>query len=158
MKKLLVVRHAKSSWTNPTETDAERGLNPRGMRDISVMANKLLRRNLCPDICLFSSSNRTRLTAIALLDYLQTDIEKEENSSLYLANVEQIQKEISTAFLQYDFVMLVGHNPGLTDFFNHSTSLELDNLPTLGMFLVSFEKWPLWHGKFHFLYYPKKIF
>ena len=43
MKKLLVVRHAKSSWTNPTETDAERGLNPRGMRDISVMANKLLR-------------------------------------------------------------------------------------------------------------------
>ncbi|MEC8739647.1 MAG: histidine phosphatase family protein [Bacteroidota bacterium] len=157
MKKLLVLRHAKSSWANVQESDLERGLNARGVKDLMKMAKRLRNYDCQPEICLSSPALRTKLTALAVLDIFENPIKIIEPNELYLANIQSLKKEISHSFKQYNFIMLVGHNPGLTNMFNQCCKNRLDNLPTLGCYLLQFENWPSWKAKLLFIDYPKKF-
>ena len=66
MKKLYLIRHAKSDWSDVSKSDFERGLNKRGQKAIFTMADALLENGVMPDLILSSSANRAKLTAEGL--------------------------------------------------------------------------------------------
>ncbi len=66
MKKLYLIRHAKSDWSVASQNDFERGLNARGQKAIVTMAKVLNERGIIPDLILSSSATRARLTAKGL--------------------------------------------------------------------------------------------
>ena len=63
MKTILLVRHAKSSWDNPSDTDAERPLNEKGKKNAPEMAARLVQRNIPIDAFLSSRAQRAMSTA-----------------------------------------------------------------------------------------------
>jgi phosphohistidine phosphatase SixA len=68
MKTLLVLRHAKSSWSDPARDDHERPLNTRGRRDAPRMGALVRKHGLIPDVVISSDAVRARLTAESVVE------------------------------------------------------------------------------------------
>ncbi len=131
MKTLYIMRHGKSAWLSGAETDFERPLNPRGRRDVPAMAKTLHERNVRPDIIISSPARRAISTARLLCASVQFPIcHIEEREPLYMASLKKLLTIISGLNRQHEQVILVGHNPGLTDLVNHFLGERLANLPT----------------------------
>lgn len=114
MAQLLLLRHAKSSWDDPSLPDHQRPLNPRGERAARAMAGAFASLHLAPDLALVSTSRRTRQTFDALR--LNTDaIEVDVTDRLYLADAETILERLREVPEPVRSVLVVGHNPGLYD-------------------------------------------
>ncbi len=161
MKKLYLVRHAKSSWDEPELSDFERSLNERGRRDAPLMAQRLLARNLSPDRWLSSSATRAWQTALALSKGMHVpESALVAEPALYHAEPELILQVIHAQPDTSKSLILFGHNPGLTDFASLICGHRFDNIPTCGVVGVSFEI-NLWKevdfhlGKLLFFDYPK---
>ena len=134
MKELYVVRHAKSSWSNPQQTDFERPLNTRGKQDAMLMSEKLTEYHISPQMVLCSNAKRTRKT----LQYLQKQMQLSENNielknELYAASKEQLVYEVSKIPDEIEKAMVVAHNPGVTNFTNYLLGSDRVNFPTLGI-------------------------
>jgi phosphohistidine phosphatase len=140
MKKLYVVRHAKSSWDDTEVADFDRPLNERGKRDAPVMAERLKANGVQPDLLVSSDARRAFSTAKrfgAAFGYSKHKIKKERR--LYHASEEMILEIIRSLPDSAETAMVFGHNPGLTDFVNE-LSIDgdvTDNIPTAGV--VAFE-------------------
>lgn len=109
--KLILLRHAKSTWDDPFAEDHDRVLNARGRDSAKAIGDWLRREGHLPDRVLCSSSARTRET-LALLDLNEAEIVIDP--SLYLASVHHLAKTIA----EHDDVeslMVLAHNPGLGD-------------------------------------------
>lgn len=138
MKLLTLFRHAKSSWDDSSLDDHDRPLAPRGHRDAERMAKRLASQGHAPDLLLTSTALRARETA----DYLAAalDLAGERlriERAIYLATPDQLLRVISGQDDGLESVLLVGHNPGLTEFANALLpSLRLDNLPTAGVIAI----------------------
>jgi phosphohistidine phosphatase len=161
MKTLLLVRHAKSSWDNVGQDDRERPLNERGKKDAPEMGKRLKDRKVEIDLFVSSHAKRAFRTARAFAeayDIKKGDIEIVED--LYHASSEAFTKVISSLPAKHDSVALFSHNPGITDFANSLTSVQVDNIPTGAVFAVSAEvdDWKNFKSaekKFLFFDYPK---
>lgn len=136
-----MIRHAKSSWANPLQSDFERPLNERGKRDAPVMGQKLKELRLIPDLIISSSANRTRQTANKIADALGYDraqIKWEEKlyhciPSVFDEVLNDVADTVKTLFI-------VAHNPGITEFVNGlSDAFTVDNMPTCGVAGVLFD-------------------
>ena len=144
MKRLLIIRHAKSSWDQPHLSDFERPLNNRGKRDLPDMATRLADLDLKVDAFISSPANRALTTAIGhakALGYKEEQvIQKRE---LYHASASTIRKIVADVEDRHDTVAIFGHNPGLTDVINDLSNFYLDNLPTCAICGIEFEidKW-----------------
>lgn len=142
MKRTLVmIRHAKSSWANPLQSDFERPLNDRGKKEAPEMGMKLHEHNIIPDLIISSSAKRTRQTAKRIakeVGYNVEDIKWEEKlyhciSSVFEEVLSEVKDKVETVFV-------VAHNPGITDFVNQiSPEFNIDNMPTCGIVCVHFE-------------------
>lgn len=114
MKRLLLLRHAKSSWDDPALPDRERPLAPRGHRAAERMAGYLRSGVPHPDLVLCSSALRTRQTlehvALAL-----GDAEVLVEDRLYAASDEQLLHRLREVTDGFGTVALIGHNPGIQD-------------------------------------------
>ena len=133
MKRTLVlIRHAKSSWSNPGEADFERPLNDRGERDAPRMGARLKELNIRPDLIISSPAKRAKQTAKRIaeaVDYEKARILYEER--LYHATPEAIEEVISAVKNECATVYVVGHNPGITELANMQTDrFRTDNMPT----------------------------
>ncbi|HCQ28747.1 MAG TPA: phosphohistidine phosphatase [Flavobacteriales bacterium] len=134
MKELYVVRHAKSSWDNPQQTDFERPLNERGKNDADLMSKKLQEYSILPDYILCSNAKRTRQTLKRLLKNMPVSEDRiEYKNELYLASAQTLSLEISKLSDKYNKVMVIAHNPGVTDFTNYLLGENIVNFPTLGI-------------------------
>ncbi len=134
MKRLTLVRHAKSSWSDSGLSDRERPLNTRGKADAPEMGMRYARLNATPDIIISSTAKRAFTTAKAIakeIGYSKTKIKKEEQ--LYNAEVSDWIEFIQALETKHNHVMLFGHNPALTDLVNFLTGPTIDNLPTCGV-------------------------
>jgi len=160
MKNLYLIRHAKSDWSDMSQSDFERGLNRRGQKAIFTMADALLEKGVIPDLILSSSAHRAKLTAKGLAHELGYNGKIKYIDKLYMAepfDVISILKEIKD---KYHNVFVVGHNPETTELTDLMMDEYIDNVPTLG--IISFEL-PLKHWKkfkpekarFNFFIYPK---
>lgn len=161
MRQLILIRHAKSSWDNPKLDDFERPLNKRGKRDAPFMANLLLGKDIIPELIISSPALRTKLTTLEFAEKLKI---KEENiiwdKNLYLASSDKILKIIHSLKDKVKCVILVGHNPGLTELQNFLCKEEIDNIPTCGIVgMLTDKNWSMVNAKdfdLQFFEYPKK--
>lgn len=135
MRTLVMIRHAKSSWANPLQSDFERPLNDRGKKDAPEMGAKLKKMGLIPDLIISSTAKRTRQTAKKIAEetgYDPDDIRWEEKLYHCIPSVfEEVIYEVSD---RVKTIFIVAHNPGITDFVNQlSPGFSIDNMPTCGI-------------------------
>ena len=143
-KELFLVRHAKSSWDDPTISDHDRPLNERGYRNAPEMGRRLSDRGVSPDALISSTALRARTTARIIADSLGWPEERVVlGRALYHASATELQEYIGGLNDAHTSVMLFGHNPGMTSLVSHLFGLALDNLPTCGVVHLQFsaESW-----------------
>ena len=116
IRTLLLLRHAKSSWDDPTEDDFDRRLSTRGRRAAQAIARELAKATVQPDIILCSAARRTRETLDAILPHLTKDHLVQVERGLYLADVDTLQSVVRRLPARAGCVLVIGHNPGLHDF------------------------------------------
>jgi phosphohistidine phosphatase len=134
MKKIILIRHAKSDWDNPSLTDYDRPLAARGLEDAPKMAALLKNRAISVDRILSSTAKRAKQTAEITAEILgipETHIQWDR--SLYHASTDHLLAVIQGQPNQLQTLILVGHNPGLTELIVE-LGVNLDNLPTAGQF------------------------
>ncbi|MEM8815016.1 MAG: histidine phosphatase family protein [Pseudomonadota bacterium] len=147
MKTLTIVRHAKSSWENEALSDRERPLNKRGQRDAPVMGQRIADAGIRPSLIVSSPAVRAWTTAKLIareINYPSEFLQREND--LYLASLNTLLDVLVAQDNTFNSVMLVGHNPGLTDFANYLQPGLSNNLPTGGVVSVSFDRedWSLY--------------
>jgi len=138
MKRLYIVRHAKSSWADFSLKDIERPLNKRGNRDAPFMAEKIGAIDTDIDILLCSTSQRTRETADHMMKHLTFDSIRYEEK-IYHAPMSDLIEVIYDIPSEHSTAMIISHNPGSTDLYNYFTDKYLDNLPTCGVFMLEID-------------------
>lgn len=115
MKRLLLLRHAKSSWDNPDLTDIERPLAPRGIEAALLIGHTIVQRNWLPDRALVSEAERTRETWRLAAGEWQSRPEPNFLFGIYEAPAEAILEEIQRQAEDSQTLLVLGHNPGLGD-------------------------------------------
>jgi len=143
MKKLYLIRHAKSDWSDFGKSDFERGLNKRGKRSIPLMAEALKKRGAMPDLILSSAAKRAKKTAKGLAEELKYRGEIIFDETLYFTEPEEMIAKIQKTDESRNTLFLIGHNPEMTELSNILTDTDIDNIPTLGIVIVTFyvQKW-----------------
>ena len=111
MHRLLLARHAKSSWGDPSLADHDRPLNGRGRRAAPLVATALAARGFVPDAVYSSSSQRTRETWELMAPHFGSDPPVEFLSELYLASPRAVLRTIAAASPNIHTLMVLGHNP-----------------------------------------------
>lgn len=109
MKRLILMRHAKSYWSGGPSSDHDRPLNPRGRLAATALGGWLAGHALEPDEILISTSARTRETLAGL--NLSPKINTQFLRTLYLAPADAILKTLRGA--KGACVLMIGHNPGI---------------------------------------------
>ncbi len=162
MKTLFLLRHAKSNWKYPELDDFERPLNKRGRSSLLTMGERLNNLKVSPDLILSSPANRAAMTARAIGDIIHYPLDKiQYREALYMAGDDiliNLLKEIKDSVKK---LMLIGHNPGLTDLANYVSDQGTVNIPTCGVFCVDLEirSWKDIRehcGRLRFFEFPKK--
>ncbi|MFY0642914.1 MAG: histidine phosphatase family protein [Bacteroidia bacterium] len=160
MKRLFLMRHAKSSWDQPYADDHSRSLNKRGRRDAPIMASKIKESGLIPDLILSSDSRRTIETSKPLLNVLGP-IDISYTPELYLASMQEIVHLVQKQDNNLDSLMILAHNPGITYAFNALSNSKIDNMPTSAVACIKYDDEDFAEisidtpSTLEFLYYPK---
>ncbi len=144
MKRLTLIRHGKSSWDSLSQDDFVRPLNSRGLRDCGRMPALISESIPQPQILLSSDALRARMTSEAIAEgYEVPEDEIEYKPCLYLASIELLKDYLSVQDDAVGHIMLVGHNPGLTDLYNFLCPQTVDDLPTFGVadLQLSIDSW-----------------
>ena len=164
MKRTLVmIRHTKSSWANPLQSDFERPLNDRGVHDAPEMGQKLKNLGVVPDLIIASTAKRAKQTAKKIaqaVGYDEQKIQWEEKlyhciPSVFEEVIYEVDDSVKTVFI-------VAHNPGITLFVNElAPDFCVDNMPTCGIVAarINAKHWNEFNrtDKEAFLFeYPKK--
>lgn len=160
MKRLYLVRHAKSSWKDKSLNDFDRPLNKRGLRDAPLISTSFKNRNLKPDIIFSSPALRAKKTA----KYIAKGIKHKKSIHYcsYLYDTTRIRLERLAQCLKNknNEALIVGHNPELIIFACNYIDFN-ENLPTSGIIALEFDcdNWEdinFQNAKLMFFDYPKK--
>ena len=127
VRRLIVMRHAKSSWKDPNLDDHERPLNKRGRGDAPMVADAIFDRGWIPDLILVSSSKWTRQT-LEGMSHRMGKAPFEVRSGIYHATVIDLMEELED-MLDNGTTMIIGHNPGSEILVNHLSG-EWHTMPT----------------------------
>ena len=143
-KRLVLIRHAKSDWSDSSLRDFDRPLNKRGNRDAPRMGKLLGQQGVRPDLIISSDALRARITAELIareVGYPLADIRL--SHALYLAAPATLLAALAEVDESLRCVALVAHNPGMTDLANQLSDARIDNLPTSGIFMTELDegKW-----------------
>jgi phosphohistidine phosphatase len=144
MKRLYLIRHAKSSWDHPDLNDFDRPLNKRGMNDLPAAAERLKKRGFRPGKLFTSPALRARSTAEGLIEGCGLPRELlQERKELYLAGMEAWLDLIHSCPDADEEMAVCGHNPGITTFVEWLSDEAIGNLPTCGIACIQFNL-PAW--------------
>lgn len=143
MKRLVLMRHAKSSWSNPVDGDHARPLNARGQRSAKALGDWLRAESVAIDQALVSTATRTRETFEAL--GLTCDVTYLDR--LYHAGAHDMREALGTAI--GNTVLMLGHNPGIAWFAHDLVASppdhpRFDDYPTCATLVARFDI-PQWH-------------
>lgn len=144
-KTLYLVRHAKSSWKDSSLGDRDRPLNKRGRRSARDMGARLAKQGHLPDLIISSPAKRAYSTAKKIAraaGYDKSDIRKEEN--LYFAGIFSMCNVLEELDDIFESVMMVGHNPAMTNLLNTLCETSIVNMPTCAIAIIQFDfdSWP----------------
>jgi phosphohistidine phosphatase len=138
-KRILICRHAKSSWRDVDLNDFDRPLNKRGERDAPEMGRRLVEHGIRPDLIMTSPAQRALSTALHYAQALGYPSERiARNPRQYAATVPALIKELQAIDHRVATLMLVGHNPESTELANVLGGLAIDNIPTSGIVALEF--------------------
>jgi phosphohistidine phosphatase len=112
--RLVLIRHAKSSWDDFSIDDHDRQLNARGRRSAPAIGEWIADRGDIPREVLCSDATRTRETLAVLMEQWPTTPAVRYLQSLYLAPATTMLAELKTA--KAPIVAMIGHNPGIGSF------------------------------------------
>jgi phosphohistidine phosphatase len=115
MPRLLLLRHAKSSWDDPEISDFDRPLNTRGRRSAPLMGRHCAQHNLVPQKILCSSSRRTRETLAGLLPYCNEDLDIRVTRDLYMTTADRHFDLVRAQGGATRTMMTIGHNPTMQE-------------------------------------------
>ncbi len=140
MKKLHLIRHAKSSWADDSLSDKQRPLNKRGQKSCGLMAKPILNAGCKFENVFCSSAIRTQLT----IDLISKNLPKHPfewqlDDDLYTFDMEDLLAWCQKRDNSMQEVVIIGHNPALTDLCNYLSSSMVDNMPTCAYAQLSFE-------------------
>lgn len=161
MKTLYLLRHAKSSWKNPDLDDFDRPLLQKGLKKSKVIIDYLLKNSVQVDLIISSPAVRALETAEIFayaLKYPSEKIRKER--SLYFGDSDSYFSQFYDIPQNVNSLMLVGHNPAITNLANRLIKEEIEYLPTSGIISIKFkaESWEEIEDvkrKTNFVVYPK---
>jgi len=137
MKKLILVRHAKSSWEFNTE-DHKRPLKSRGYRDAHLVFNEL-KGKIFPDLIMSSDATRAKTTAELYATISNTN--KDDiilNNMLYDFSGSNLVQVVKNCNNSVNVLMIFGHNNAITNFVNTYGDIIIDNVPTCGATIIEF--------------------
>ncbi len=138
MKKLILIRHAKSSWKYDV-IDHQRPLNNRGETDVELVSNHLADSLSAPDLVMASDAVRTRSTASVFIKNLNIKKDIVQFSyDLYDFSGENLVKTIKRCNDDVSTLMLFGHNHAITSFANAYGDRYIENVPTCGVVVIEF--------------------
>lgn len=139
MKRLFLIRHAKSSWSQPGLDDVDRPLNKRGQNDAPVMATRLGAKGIHPELIVSSPAKRAKKTARFMADGTGYDRDKIRYiEDLYLGSLDVHLKVLDSLFETTDTLFLVGHNDTLTRLAEYLSGKSLGNIPTCGIVALEY--------------------
>lgn len=163
MKTIVLIRHAKSSWSNFEIPDIERPLNERGKKNAGEMALRLFKKNILIEAILSSPAVRARSTA----EYFANEYQIDSKDiiivpELYMANSAAFIQAIRHAPPGVDIIAVFSHNNGITEFANTLTHVRIDHMPTCSMFAIttdirSWDDFSQENNRFLFFDYPKNV-
>ena len=140
MKVLTLLRHAKSSWSDSSLADHERPLNRRGERDAPEMARRIHEAAIRPSLIISSPAVRAWTTAKAVAREISYPIEfLQREKDLYLASLSTLIDVVGEQDNGFNSLIVVGHNPGMTEFSNYLVPGLTGNLPTAGVVSVTID-------------------
>ena len=159
MKRITLIRHAKASWD--ADIDKQRTLHEHGEKDAPEMGRRLHDAGLVPDYIRSSSAKRATQTASLLIGPLGVSRDRlVQDNILYNADVDTLFKLIQQQEDESQHLMIVGHNPGMTELCNRlDKDFRIDDLPTCAVSTFDFdvEHWSAiapQSGKLVFFDYP----
>jgi phosphohistidine phosphatase len=140
MRRITLLRHAKSDWSAPPKNDFDRPLNQRGESNGKLIGTRLKNNGVRPSLIISSDAVRAMATARLIARNIGYPIEFiQPDHNLYLASPVSIIDVLECEGENYNDVMVVGHNPGLTELANRLCNSQIDNIPTCGIFAVDME-------------------
>lgn len=163
MKTLYLVRHAKSSWGDPTLSDRDRPLNARGNQDAPKMAAYIATQISCPDAFFCSPAQRARETAAYFLHQFHRNPETLViDRHLYHALPRDYETILGKADDRLNSIMIFAHNPGITDYANALGQARISNMPTCAIAAIdlAIDSWletSFTRGKLRFFHRPKAL-
>lgn len=140
-QRLILIRHAKSSWKDASLSDFERPLNARGLRDAPRRGEQLKQTMPPPDRLISSPAVRALSTARLIAQtwgYPEQAIVTEPG--LYDASLETLLDIVEGLDPAWNSVALVGHNPGITELYKHLSGSGIDKLRTSAAVVVERKK------------------
>lgn len=142
MKTIHLLRHAKSSWKDPGQTDFERPLNGRGREAAPLVGQFMLKQKIRPELILSSPAERARQTAALVIQSAKLNAELRFDERIYEASAARLLEVVSQIDETVGVALLVGHNPGMEDLLRVLTG-ESQTMPTaaLARILLDVEKW-----------------
>ncbi|ALW84107.1 phosphohistidine phosphatase [Hymenobacter sedentarius] len=163
MKTLYLLRHAKSSWSFNELSDQERPLNDRGRDDAPAMGKALAKRHIRPDLVVSSPAVRAMSTAVLVareVEYPHDKIVVEPG--IYGADVDGLLDVIHHLPDTAASVLLVGHNPTITETANALSPSSLNEMPTAAVVCLRFDcdHWAdvsKANAEFYFYDYPRNV-
>lgn len=133
MKELILIRHAYAEWAHSSQTDFERPLSERGQAEAHSAGMRLAETGMMPDLILSSPAVRALETARIIahqVGYEESKISLQPN--IYEGHAEDWIQIIRRIHDEHDTVVLIGHNPTITDVLNILSDTEVRGIPTCG--------------------------
>lgn len=128
---LILIRHAKSDWSNAALADFDRPLNVRGECDAPMMGDRLAGRGIQIDRMISSPARRARSTSECIARSLSVStLDIEWMSELYLASPQAMLDIITTCPDPIRTLAIVGHNPGISTLASQLCETDLGDMPT----------------------------
>lgn len=142
MKTLYVMRHAKSSWDDASQSDFERPLNERGLKTARFMGELLKKRSIVPQLIVSSPATRARQTAEIVVESAGFGLPIRFDERIYEASANSVFNLVREFDDRYASALIVGHNPGFEQLV-HVLTREPLAMPTAGFAAISVDasKW-----------------
>jgi phosphohistidine phosphatase len=144
----MLLRHAKSDWSQEDRSDHERPLNARGQHAAPLLGEKMVGGHWMPDRILCSSAVRAQQTLQGLQQAWDTHtigaIPVETLAELYLAMASTIQKITEEHKGNSQSLLIIGHNPGL-ELLASLMAGEAITMKTAHMVVFEAESWQAVH-------------
>lgn len=138
MKKLVLIRHAKSSHPYGVK-DFDRDLSDDGIEAARSVAALAAEHFSGSPLIWYSPSRRTAATATAFAElYRDTFVNSQPVKQLYTFSMYDLERVIRKAPDEVDTLIVFGHNEGITEFVNTFGDIYIDNVPTSGLVPITF--------------------